>query len=274
METGTGDGLDENQTTLAWPVSDKVTFVRPPTPGWKKPMRPPSRESKGILGLPDELLHNILALTTSGYSRYDGEGSPSHFRPYVDIAQTCRRFYRLITPMMYSAVDISLGYNYLSACWNRTPLDSLKKLKRSFQENPHLGEYCEELSIQLHHPRTPLIGAWEESRLDEVPMDETTEGEVEVAVALAALLTGTKLIWVTGSFHRFQKIWLILSQAALNMPRLERVSLSHFHKPTLYGPICESLCRATHLKSLEVSGIVEITGPEGIFAQVSVLHAD
>ncbi|SPN99239.1 uncharacterized protein DNG_02276 [Cephalotrichum gorgonifer] len=257
---GPNDNIEEDQTTFKRSgASNQVALVRPPTPGWRMLLRPPSRASKGILGLPDELLHDIVRQATPRHSRYNYTDRADHYRPYIALAKSCRRLHRLATAMMYSGLYLSIGTDETSANRDKYPVEVMRKLLRSFQENPRLGELCTDFDIMLYHPRRRPGRQWEDYDVPDIPLDEEAEAHVEVVTALAALVPGTQRINVTGSIHRFQEIWIILGIASANAPRLEEVRLCQFGG-TAHGPICDSLCRAGALKNLEVSNVRETTG--------------
>ena len=239
--------------------ANNFTLVRPPTPGWRKALRPPSHASKGILGLPDELLHSIICLVMASRSFHSLNHRHDRYQPYIALAKTCWRFNRLVTPMMYSQLNLCIGVEDTGIYCDKYPVEVMRKLLRSFKENPLLGEFCKKLNVALHHPRRLEPEQWRDRELPDVPLDEEVEADVEVITALAALLPGTRSIYVEGEIHRYQEIWTILGTAGANMPQLDNVTLIQYGDAA-QGPICDSLCRVGTLKSLHISLVEETTG--------------
>jgi len=244
---------------MSFSAANGLSLTRPPAPGWKKTLRPPSRGSKGILGLPAELLQGILNMAVPRHSRYDLSGRVTHYRHFLSLIRTCRLFHRLTMPMMYSSLIFHVGADKTDPYCDKWSAEVMRKLLRSYQENPHLGEYCEKLDIRFNHPRDMGSDHWEHLSIPDVPLDENAEVDIEVVTGLASLLRGTKSIRFSGEIRRYEDIWIILGIASANMPKLEVVELSQLDYP-IEGPICDSLCAAGTLKYLQVMGISEISG--------------
>lgn len=220
--------------------------------------------------LPDELLQDIIYRVVPRHSFYNPAGRPDHYAPYVALTKTCRRFHRLATPMMYSGLNICIGSESISPYFDKYPVEVMRKLLRSFEENSHLGEFCERLNIMLRHERRLELDHWDDPEMPEFPLAADAEVEVEMITALAALLTGTKSVEIIGDIHRYKEIWTILRTASANMPRLETVRLNEYGGAA-YGPICDSVSRAGTLKCLDVSLVGETTGASQAITKVSSL---
>ncbi|KAH8696133.1 hypothetical protein BGW36DRAFT_380313 [Talaromyces proteolyticus] len=157
-----------------------------------------------IFSLPDELLSRILELVIVN----DTDEWQYRYVSYITakipaVAYTCRRFSRIIIPFSYHTIRIDrLSTKFKSI--------SVRKLLRTFQEDPSLGRYCHELRIFKIDTRT-----------------SEPEDDFYFVEQIIPFLSNVKSLYVSGGFGPDDKTdtWNLIRSCTKHMPRLEEVEL-------------------------------------------------
>ncbi|SPO00312.1 uncharacterized protein DNG_03157 [Cephalotrichum gorgonifer] len=136
----------EGQQALDQSESNQLPTIEP-TP------RPPVE--KGIFCLPDELLLGIITLATvsaanSQYGSTDNRLAERGRLCFVHCI-VCRRFNRLVTPLLYGSLKLSVA---TQADRYERSLTTFRNLHRTLIENPSLGKHTFTLIIDFSFVRT------------------------------------------------------------------------------------------------------------------------
>ncbi|CAH0058190.1 unnamed protein product [Clonostachys solani] len=170
-----------------------------------------------ILSLPDELLAPILHASVP----HDC-GSRA-----ASLALVCRRFHRLITPLLYRDIHILCN----GASWAHRDIRSTKLLHRTFCSNQSLRQHCQSLVIKFG---SNWLGSME--RHDR---EDTTPNLGYIAVEFLKWLSNTTELRI--SFASFSNDTRHELSRAPTLPDLS----------VLYNQVPKSL---THLRLLQISG--------------------
>ena len=218
----------------------------------------------GLVGLPGELLLAIVSMalpSNQGTSSFTADD----YKQFAVAAQTCRRMNRLVVPFMYSRLSLRVGVS-------RHPLDesssldgtgALRKLGRSFKENPHLREHCFQLAISVEaRRRLPSVDPEQNNLGRPFPastLHENDANDIEATLEIIPLLARVRTLLLYGYLDDYREIWGVLRVAVAQKPSLRTVMCYHFGRKTepARGPIRELFSSAPNLGYLGLHRIEE-----------------
>lgn len=205
----------------------------------------PRLSRMGILGLPDELLLDIIkslfAPDEKGRAPLDG----------VALARVSSRFYRLATAELYKNLEVD---------FDRSP-NGAQLLHRTLSENPALHSYCYLLQLNFPSPHAPTAKG-------SMDTNARFKAATNMAMDIVGWLTDTREMSVDGHFchpDQYTGIWSIVQRAIRCMAKLNNLSLgtrqlSHVS----FEKIARVLVEAPQLRTLSIGlGVTESDGGLG-----------
>ncbi|CAG9976192.1 unnamed protein product [Clonostachys byssicola] len=201
-----------------------------------------------ILSLPDELLAPILHASVPRYSAHRA----------APLALVCRRFNRIITPLLYRNLQIECN----GACGPHEYIRRTKALHRTVRSNQSLRQHCQSLVITFgSNFSTDLDGK------------DTAPNLAYIAIDLVKWLYNTEELYIgLTSFH--DDTWyetfktstpsdlsVLYSQAPKSLTRLKLLNIRQenvpMHLPTLFRSL-ECLDSGACLRILDLTGVSQI----------------
>ena len=216
----------DGQRRLGRSASNQLIVIRPP---------PPPPPERGIFALPDELLLHIISMATAESFGGRGRGHQrpmNKFRRFLDPSVVCRRFNRLVCPLLYADMDLDMGLDrgrrHITTLW---PV-ALRNLHRTFVENPSLRRHVRVVTISLNLHDDAILPA------------------LPLLVDLASFFTSARLLTFTFPYKNWEDAISIFRSAASHMAKLDEVRLSGGEWGPSLAHVCEALTGVPHLRNL------------------------
>jgi hypothetical protein len=182
--------------------------------------------------IPNETLNEIVT-----YALPCKFASYSSYRTALALSLVCRRFHRIVQPLMYNTLDFS-SHSLVQPC------TAVKLLHRSMEENSALGPMVVCLLLHLEY-RTPVL-----------PLDPIFEADFTIAKELMGWMENVEELEIQGGYGH-PSTWPVMMDAARKWKRLRVVSLKRVKRDwsLLMTPVCEFFMATPSLTKLNLYGI-------------------
>ncbi|SPO06417.1 uncharacterized protein DNG_09107 [Cephalotrichum gorgonifer] len=213
----------DGQKRLGRSKSNQLIIITPP---------PPPPAERGIFRLPDELLLRIVKLATTWepptLDPWEQDRPSDKHLFFVSPSLVCRRFHRLVTPLMYDDLDICVS----SADETHRPvlsLGALQNLQRTLTETPVLRQHTRmlQITVRAEHSDNPTV--------------------VNTLVDLVGLLTEMRSLTLFFPYQGTEGDLSLVRAAARHMAKLEDLTLFTGNECPDLGLVCEALSPLRHL---------------------------
>lgn len=211
----------DGQKRLGRSASNKLIIINPP---------PPPPAERGLFLLPDEIFLRIVQAATepdSPADYYASDNLVDKYRLFVAPSVVCRRFNRLVTPLLYNDIDISLEEKYYRTSLS---LGAIWRLYRSLKGNPALRDHTRKLRISLS------------SKGDRV------QDALPMIAEMTAFFTNVRSFILSFPWKGSEGDLPVLRVAGSHMTKLEDFCLFGGDTGPSLGFVCRALSGLSHLR--------------------------